>query len=170
MLLITTSLARSQSRGRASESPDTPGDALEIAPLPELIELHLDGGIQQPQLNQKFSGDCRRFRKPKGLRKQVREVQIQGSEGVDKLLDRRRIRIGQINLVIQLFAENAPIEFNEGMLFADFAYDLVCDASAVTEAGEVQLANFSTPAHVMHQVVGVSFAANKSHCTSSAKR
>ena len=68
---------------RISETPSSPGELFQIVPLPELVKLHLDRGIQQPQLNQQFICDGRCFRKIKGLRKQVREVHVEGSEGMD---------------------------------------------------------------------------------------
>ena len=74
-----------------------------------------------------------------------------------------RLRIGQIDLAIQLFAERAPVEFDERMLLGDFADDGIGDAGAFAETSEMELPHFTAAAHIVHQVIGISFAANESH-------
>ena len=55
------------------------------------------------------------------------------------------------------------------MLFGNFANDRIGDASAFAEASEVQLAHFTAAAHIVHQVIEISFAANKGHDRSPAQ-
>src|SRR2546423_5991124 len=62
-----------------------------------------------------------------------------------------------------MFAQSSPIELHERVLPGDLANHLVGDARAVSQAGQMQLPHFSAAAHVVHQIEGVSFAANKSH-------
>jgi hypothetical protein len=54
------------------------------------------------------------------------------------------------------------------MFLGNFTYHLVRDASAFAEPSQMQLAHFSAAAHIVHQVVGIPFAANESHRTSPA--
>src|SRR5208283_4311166 len=91
------------------------------------------------------------------------------AQGVYELLYGGRLRVGQINLIIQLLAQGAPVEFHKRMFLADGANNFVGDAGAIAEPREMELPHFSTAAYVVHQVVGVSFAANKSHRGTSAK-
>src|SRR6266849_1547089 len=49
------------------------------------------------------------------------------------------------------------------MLLGDCLDDVVGDPCAVAETGEVELPHFSAAAHIVHQIVGVSFATDKSH-------
>ena len=94
------------------------------------------------------------------------KIQIQVAQGVDEFLNGGGLRVRQIDLAIQLFAKVAPVEFDEGMFLADFTHDLIGDAGSLAQPRQVQLPHFSTAAHVVHQVVGVSFAANEGHFVS----
>jgi hypothetical protein len=49
------------------------------------------------------------------------------------------------------------------MLFGDFADNGVGNLCALAETREVQLLHFSAAAHIMHQIIGISFSANESH-------
>ncbi|MGB2668344.1 MAG: hypothetical protein WAK48_30440, partial [Candidatus Acidiferrum sp.] len=142
--------------------------ALQIMALPELIELHLDSGIEQAQLHKKFMCDRRRFGKSQDRWKEVRKIKIEITQGLDEFVERGGLRVGEIDLAIDLFTQGAPIEFDERMLLGDFADDGIGDAGAFAEAGEMELAHFTAAAHVVHQVIGVSFTANKGHLPSSA--
>jgi hypothetical protein len=152
---------------RISKTP-APGNSLQVISLSELIEFHLDVGIQQPQLHEQFVRHRGRFGKSQDRWKQVRKIKVEVPEGLHKLLDGRGFGVRQIDLIVQLLAEGTPVEFNEGMFLGDFTDDLVRDASAFAEPSEMQLLHFSAAAHVVHQVVGVPFAANKSHRSSPA--
>jgi hypothetical protein len=88
---------------RISQPPATPGDSLQIISLTELIELHLDRRVEQPQLQKKLLRDRGRFGKSQDRWKQVRKIKVEVSERLHKLLDGRGLRIGQINLVVHLF-------------------------------------------------------------------
>jgi len=90
---------------RVSQTPGAPGDTLQIISQPELIELHLDSGIEQTKLHEEFLCNSGRFGKSQDRRKEVRKIEVEISERMDKLLDGRGFRVGQINLVIHLFAE-----------------------------------------------------------------
>src|SRR5579859_5244524 len=49
------------------------------------------------------------------------------------------------------------------MLLGDCLDDVVGDPGAVAETGEMELPHFSAAAHIVHQIVGVSFATDESH-------
>lgn len=129
----------------------------------ELIELYLDGGVEKPQLNEQLTRHRGRFGKPKHLGKHVRQINIESAKSLDQFLNRRGLRVSEIDLVVQLFAQGAPVEIDEGMLLGDCLDDVVGDPGAIAEAGEMELPHFSAAAHIVHQVVGVSFATDKSH-------
>jgi hypothetical protein len=129
----------------------------------ELIELYLDGGVEKPQLEEQLPRHHGRFGKPKHLGKEIRQIKIESAEGLNKFLNGRGLRVSEIDLVVQLFAEGAPVEIDEGMLLGDCLHDVVGDPGAVAEAGEVELPHFPAAAHIVHQIVGVSFATDKSH-------
>jgi len=148
---------------RISQPPAAPSEPLQIIPLPELVELHLDGGIEQAQLHEKFVCNRGRFGKSQDRWKKVRKVKVQIAQGLDELLDGWRLRIGQIDLIIQLFAQRAPIQFDEGVFLGDLAYHRVGDPGALTQTSQMQLAHFSAAAHIVHQVIGIAFAANEGH-------
>src|SRR6201998_789063 len=160
---ITASLAPPEIRRRRSEPAACPVHSLQMVFGTELIELHLDGGGEKPQLNEQLSRHHGRFGKPEHLREQIRQINIKSAEGLNQVLNGRGLRVSEIDLAAQLFAEGAPVEIDEGMLLGDCFYDVVGDPGAVTEAGEVELPHFSAAAHIVHQVVGVSFATDKSH-------
>src|SRR5437899_10730622 len=80
-----------------------------------------------------------------------------------EVLHSRGLRVRQIDLTIQLFAKFAPVEFYEGMFFADFPHNLIGNTRPFAKLCQVQLLHFSIAAHVVHQIVGVSSAANESH-------
>jgi hypothetical protein len=136
--------------------------------LPELIELHLDSGIEQAQLHKKFMCDRRRFGKSQDRWKEVRKIEIEIAQGLNEFMERGGLRIGEIDLAVNLFTQGAPVEFDEGMFFGYFADDGIGDAGAFAKTGEMELAHFAATAHVVDQVVGVSFTANKGHLPSPA--
>lgn len=136
--------------------------------LPELVELHLDSGIEQAQLHKKFMCDRRRFGNSQDRWKEVRKIKIEITQGLDEFVESGGLRIGEVDLAIDLFTQGTPVEFDERMLFGDFADDGIGDAGAFAEPGEMELAHFTAAAHVVHQVVGVTFTANKGHLPSSA--
>src|SRR5580692_12294323 len=78
------------------------------------------------------------------------------------------LRVGQIDLAVQLFAQSAPVEFYEGVFLAHFFYDFVGNSRPLAESCQVQLLHFSTAAHIVHQVVGISFTSHESHIRTSA--
>src|SRR5258708_33686589 len=49
------------------------------------------------------------------------------------------------------------------MFLGDFLDDVVGDAGAVAKTSEMELLHFSAAAHIVHQIVGVSFSTDKSH-------
>lgn len=153
---------------RTSQTPKVPGHPFQIVLLPELVELHLDGGIEQAQLYEKLVSHGRRFRKTQNGREEVRQIKIEVPKRLDELMDGRRLGIGQIDLAVQLLAEGAPVEFHEGMFPGNFTDDVIGDAGSLAEPSQVNLAHFSAAAHIVHQVVGVPFAANKGHSPSPA--
>ena len=122
---------------RISQTPAEPRDALQIISLTKLIKLHLDRGIEQTQLHKNFVCHCGRFGKSQDRWKEVRKIKVQVSERLDKLLDGGRLRISEIDLVVQLLAKRAPVECNERMFPANFTDDGVGDARAFTEASKV---------------------------------
>ena len=148
---------------RVPKTPAVPSESLQIISLLELIELHLDGGMEQPQLHEQLMRNRGRFGKSQNRWKQVRQIQIEVSEGLDEIVDGRGFGIRQIDLVVQLFTKGAPVELNEGMFLCDFADYAVGDASAFAEAGQMQLPHFPAAAHVVHQKERFPFAANESH-------
>src|SRR5215469_5832274 len=97
-------LALPQSGVRVSQTPTAPGDPLEVIPLPELVKLHLNRGIEQSQLHEKLMRNRRGFGKSQDRGKQVRKIKIEVPEGMHELLDGRRFGIGQIDLTIDLLA------------------------------------------------------------------
>jgi hypothetical protein len=129
----------------------------------ELIELYLDGGVEQPQLEEQLPRHRGRFGKPKHLGKQIRQIKIESAEGLNEFLDGRGLRVSEIDLIVQLFAQGAPVEIDEGMLLGDCLDDVVGDPGAVAETSEVELLHFSAAAHIVHQIVGISFATDESH-------
>jgi hypothetical protein len=66
-------------------------------------------------------------------------------------------------MTVDLFAQSLPVELYEWVFLRDLAHHSLRDSRSVSQSREVQLPHFSTPAHVVHQVESVSFAANKSH-------
>jgi hypothetical protein len=129
----------------------------------ELIELYLDGGAEQPQLEEQLPRHRGRFGKPKHLGKQIRQIKIEIAEGLNEFLNGRGLRVSEIDLVVQLFAQGAPVEIDEGVLLGDCFDDVVGDPGAIAEPGEMELPHFSAAAHIVHQIVGISFATDKSH-------
>src|SRR5215469_1985586 len=130
---------------------------------PKLVQLYLDGRVKQPQLQQQLPRHRGRFGKPQHLGIEVRQIKIERTKRVDKLQDRGGFRVSEIDVMIQLFAEGVPVEIDEGMFLGDFLDDVVRDTGTVAKTSEMELPNFSAAAHIVHQVVRVSFAANKSH-------
>ncbi len=122
---------------RISQTPAEPSDALQIISLTKLIELHLDRGIEQTQLHKKFVCHRGRFGKSQDRWKEVRKIKVQVSERLDKLLDGGRLRVSEIDLVVQLLAKRAPVECNERVFPANFTDDGIGDARAFTEASKV---------------------------------
>ena len=114
-------------------------------------------------MNEQLSRHRGRFGKPEHLGKQIRQIKIETAEGLNEFLNGRGLRVSEIDLAAQLFAKGAPVEIDEGMLLGDCFDDVVGDPGTVTEAGEVELPHFSAAAHIVHQVIGVSFATDKSH-------
>src|SRR5436305_7064868 len=70
-------------------------------------------------------------------------------------------------MIIDLLTQCPPIELDEWMLLRHFFDHPLRNARAVAQARQVQLTHFAAPAHVVHQVERVSFAANKCHHTHS---
>jgi hypothetical protein len=66
-------------------------------------------------------------------------------------------------MTVDLFSQSLPVELHERMFLRDFAHHSLRDPRSVSQSRKVQLPHFSAPAHVVHQVESVSFAANKSH-------
>src|SRR5579859_7997175 len=160
---MTASLASPEIRRRRSKPTARPMHSLQMVFGTELIELYLDGGVEQPQLEEQLPRHRGRFGKPKHLGKKIRQIKIESAEGLNEFLDGRGLRVSEIDLVVQLFAEGAPVEIDEGMLLGDCLDDVVGDTGAVAETGEMELPQFSAAAHIVHQIVGVSFATDESH-------
>ncbi|HXI43871.1 MAG TPA: hypothetical protein VNH83_28070, partial [Bryobacteraceae bacterium] len=74
----------------------------------ELIELYLDGGVEQLHLKEQLTRHRGRFGKPKDLGEKVRQIKIESAEGLNEFLDGRGLRVSKIDLVVQLFAQGAP--------------------------------------------------------------
>src|ERR1700676_2077626 len=159
----TASLASPEIRGHRSKPTACPVHPLQLVFGTELIEFYLDGGVEKPQLQKQLSRHRGRFGKPKHLGKKIRQIKIEIAEGLNEFLDGRGLMVSEIDLVVQLFSERAPVEIDEGMLFGDCLDDVVGDAGAIAETGEMELPHFSAAAHVVHQIVGVSFATDRSH-------
>jgi hypothetical protein len=66
-------------------------------------------------------------------------------------------------MTVDLFAQSPPIELHERVLLRDLAHHAFRDSRAVSEPRQVQLPHFASPAHIVHQVEGIPFAANESH-------
>src|ERR1700720_2299736 len=160
---MTASLAPPEIRRRRSKPAACPVHSLQLVFGTKLIELYLDGGVEKLQLKEQLSRHRGRFGKPKHLGKQIRQIKIEIAEGLNEFLNGRGLRVSEIDLVVQLFAERAPVEIDEGMLLGDCLDDVVGDAGAIAETGKMELPHFSAVAHIVHQIVGVSFAADKSH-------
>jgi hypothetical protein len=107
--------------------------SLQLVLASKLIELYLDGGVEQPQLQQQFPSHRGRFGKPKHLGKQIRQIKIEIAEGLNELLNSRGCGVSEIDLVVQLVAQGAPVEIDEGMFLGDFLDDVIGDAGAITK-------------------------------------
>jgi len=73
-------------------------------------------------------------------------------------------------LAVQLFTQRFPVQLHEGMLFSNFANQVIGDSRVGSEPRQMQLAHCSAAAHVVHQVERISFAADKSHDVTSEFR
>src|ERR1700730_16234242 len=160
---MTASLAPPEIRRRRSKPAACPVHSLQLVFGTKLIELYLDGGVEKLQLKEQLSRHRGRFGKPKHLGKQIRQIKIEIAEGLNEFLNGRGLRVSEIDLVVQLFAQGAPVEIDERMLLGDCLDDVVGDPGAVAETREMELPHFSAAAHIVHQIVGVSFATDKSH-------
>src|ERR1700758_2798313 len=160
---MTASLASPEIRRRRSKPSASPVHSLQLVFGTELIELYLDGGVEEPQLHEQLPRHRGRFGKPKDLGKHTRQIDIESAKGLNQLLKGRGLRVSEIDLVVQLFAQRAPVEIDEGMLLGDCLDDVVGDPGAVAETRKVELPHFSAAAHIVHQIVGVSFATDESH-------
>jgi hypothetical protein len=85
---------------RASNATAGPVESLQFILAGELIELHLNGGLQEPQLQKQLPRHRGRFGKTKYRREKIRQVQIEVSQRVDEFLNGGRLRVGQIDLII----------------------------------------------------------------------
>src|SRR5258706_16097937 len=160
---MTASLASPEIRRRRSKPTACPVHSLQLVFGAELIELYLNGGVEKPHLEEQLPRHRGRFGKPEHLGKEIRQIKIEIAEGLNEFLDGRGFRVSEIDLVVQLFAQRAPVEIDEGMFLGDFLDDVVGDAGAVAKTSEMELLHFSAAAHIVHQIVGVSFATDKSH-------
>jgi hypothetical protein len=66
-----------------------------------------------------------------------------------------------------LRAQRFPIQLYERMLFGNFAHQVIGNSRTGSETCQMELAHFSAAAHVVHQVEGISFAADESHGSTS---
>src|SRR5260370_37178848 len=113
---MTASLTSPETgRGRGEPAAD-PIHSLQMVFGTELIELYLDGGVEQPQLEEQLPRHRGRFGKPKHLGKQIRQIKIEIAEALNEFLNGRGLRVSEIDLVVQLFAQRAPVEIDEGVL------------------------------------------------------
>ena len=138
-----------------------------LASTVKLIELDLDGGLQQPQLQEQLLSHSRGFGKFKKRRKEVRQIQIKRSQGGYEALDRGRVGVREFQLLtelpVQLLPQSFPIELHKRMFFGHLADHLVSDPCTHSEPRQVDLLHFSAAAHVVHQKERFPFAANESH-------
>src|SRR6266436_7734284 len=151
---MTASLAPAQMRSRYTKS--TPA-------LVKLGQLDLECGLQEPQLHHQLTRHRGGFRNSEYRRKQVRKIEIQVSQSSHQLLDRRRIRIGEVQMTVNLLAQCPPVQLDEWMFLRDLLYHPLRNSRAVAQSRQVQLKHFSAAAHIVHQVKRISFAANKCH-------
>jgi len=104
------------------------------------------------------------------LGKEIRQIKIDIAEGLNEFSGRPGFRVSEIDLVVQLFAQRAPVEIDEGMFLGDFLDDVVGDAGAVAETSEMELLHFSAAAHIVHQIVGVPLRRTKAIVSSKVQR
>src|SRR5258708_3121427 len=90
---MTASLTSPEIRRRRSEPAACPMHSLQMVFGTELIELYLDGGVEQPQLEEQLPRHRGRFGKPKHLGKQIRQIKIEIAEALNKFLTGRGFRV-----------------------------------------------------------------------------
>src|ERR1700675_961593 len=130
---MTASLASPKIRGHRSKPTACPVHSLQLVFGTELIELNLDGGVEKPQLEEQLPRHHGRFGKPKHLGREIRQIKIEIAEALNEFLNGRGLMVSEIDLVIQLSAQGAPVEIDEGMLLGDSLDDSVGDAGAIAE-------------------------------------
>jgi len=132
---MTASLASPEIRSRGSEPTACPVHSLQLVFTPKLIELYLNGGVEKPQLHEQLARHHGRFGKPEHLGEQVRQIKIEIAEGLNEFLNGWGLGVSEIDLGVQLFAEGAPVEIDEGMFFGNFLDDSIGDAGAFAKSG-----------------------------------
>jgi hypothetical protein len=131
----------------------------------KLIQFDSYGGVQQTELRNNFVSCFRRMRYIQQGRKQICQVEVKCAQCGNELLKLSGLGIKQFYPIVDLFAKLLPVDVNEGIRAGDLPYNVIGDAGAFSELGQVQLLDAVALADIMHQVKGVSFASQESHGT-----
>src|ERR1700674_4484013 len=129
----------------------------------KLIEFDSYGGVQQTELRYYFLSRFRRMRHVQQRRKKIRQVEVESAQGGNEFLNLVGLGIEQLYAVIDLLAQFVPVDIHKGIRTGDLSHDVVGDAGAFPELGQVQLLDPVAFANVMHQVKRVPFATKKGH-------
>jgi hypothetical protein len=131
----------------------------------KLVKFDSYGGVQQTELRNNFVACFRRMRYIQQGRKQISQVEVECAKCGNEFLNLVGLGIEQFYPIIDLLAEFLPVDFDKRVGAGDLADDIVCNAGALSELGEVQLLDAVALADVMHQVKRVSLASQKCHGT-----
>jgi hypothetical protein len=129
----------------------------------ELVKLDPHCRVQKPELHHQFLTGGAPLRYIEQRREEISQIQIEIAESRYQAANVGGFGIKQVHAVVDRFAQRRPVHVHERVGPSYLTHHIVGDSRALPQTGQVKLLHLSLAAHVVHQIVGVPLASQKSH-------